>query len=223
MKIIEAYNNKLSEVYDEATSNGKWSAPNEARKILLDHKLIKSNLVILDLGIGTGQTIKPFVKKNCKIFGVDISEKMLGIVKNKYPEVEIFKYDFSNGLGGLNFQDQNFDIIISVGVLEFIKNIKKIIKETYQLLKDGGYFIFTYEMLLEDNKFQSLKVQDNSMDYKESSLKIEKFKLYRRSREEIAEMLKEAGYGIVKHSKITAYLKGQDKVPVYYGVVLIKK
>lgn len=222
MKNIELYNNKLANQYDEATFKGKWDASNEINKTLLQFGLVKNNLIVLDLGVGTGQSIKVFVNKNCKISAVDISNKMLQIVKRKCPEVKTFKYDINNGLTGLHFKHEFFDIIIAVGILEFIKNIKRIIKETHQLLKTDGYFIFTYELLLPNHKFQKLRVQYNAEGYIENPPKIMKFRLYRRSKKEINEILNGAGYQIIRHFKIKAFLKGPSKIPVYYGVVLTK-
>jgi ubiquinone/menaquinone biosynthesis C-methylase UbiE len=223
MKIIENYNNLIAEKYDEATVVGKWSAPKEVNKLLLNFKLIKNNLTVLDLGVGTGQTIKSFAGKNCQIFAVDISDKMLRVVRNKYPKIKTLKFDINNGLKEVSRESLYFDIIIAVGVLEFIKNIKKVIKETYQLLKGNGRFIFTYELLLDKYKFQRSKIQYNAEGYMENPPDIIKFKLYRQSKEDINKLLSSVGYKIIKHYKIKAYLKGSNRIPVYYGVVLVKK
>lgn len=223
MKIIEIYNNKFAEKYDRAALEGQWSAPNEIKKLLSEFKLVKNNLVVLDLGVGTGQTIRSFIEKSCKIFAVDISGEMLMMVKRKYPKIKILKRDINNGLSGLYFKNKYFDIIIATGVLEFIKNIGKIIKETHQLLKNDGYFIFTYELLLNNNKFQKLRVQYNAEGYIENPSNIAKFKLYRRSKEEINKFLDSVGYKVIRHFKIRAFLKGPSKIPVYYGVVLVKR
>jgi len=222
-KLIEIYNDKLAEKYDQATWKGKWKAPNEAIKILREVKLIKKGLKILDLGIGTGQEIEPFINKNCEIYGVDISRKMLKICKAKHPELKIIKYDISKGLNRLNFKNKYFDLIIAIGILEFVKNIKKIIKEVSKLLNDGAHFIFTYELLMPNYKFQKRKLQYNAEDYIKNPPSSMKFKLYRKSRNEINRMLKENKYKIIRHFKIRAFLKGPAKIPVYYSLVLAKK
>lgn len=222
-KTVEIYNDMLAFQYDEATIKGKWSVPNEVNKLLSQVRLVKNNLAVLDLGVGTGESIRSFTNKNYKIYAVDISDKMLRIVRQKYPKVETLKYDINKGLAGLHFKYNSFDIIIAVGVLEFIKNIKRIIEETYQLLKKDGYFIFTYELLLPSHSLQRLKVQYNSEGYTEELSDITKFELYRRNKEEINKLLNKVGYKIIKHFKIEAFLKGPAKIPVYYGVVLTKK
>lgn len=222
MKIIELYNDILAEKYDEAILKGEWKASSESHKILRQTGLIKRGLRILDLGIGTGQSVKPFQNKDCKIYGVDISKKMLKVSKQKYSRLKTFKYDISKRLKGLNFKNKYFDLVIAVGVLEFIKNIKKIIKETKQLLKPGGYFIFTYELLLPNYKFQKAKVQYNAEGYIKNPPRILKFRLYRRSKKEINKILKVVGYKIIRHFKIKSFLKGPARIPVYYGLVLVQ-
>jgi ubiquinone/menaquinone biosynthesis C-methylase UbiE len=222
-KNIEFFNDKLAKLYDEATLKGKWLAPIEANKLLLQFGLIKKNLTVLDIGAGTGQTIQPFVNENCEIYAVDISAEMLKIVKKKYPEVKIFEYDITKGLSGLKFKNNFFNVIIAVGVLEFVENIKKIVKEANQLLKNNGYFIFTYEMFLPQHKLQKSKVQYNADGYIDNPSNIAKFKLYRRDKKEINTIFHNTGFQAIRHFKIKAYLKGPKKIPVYYGIVLAGK
>jgi len=222
-KTIGFYNDKLAGQYDKATLEGKWRAPDEVNKIMSEFGLVKSNLTILDLGVGTGQSVKLFADENCKIYAVDISNEMLKAAKQKYKKIKTFKYDVSDGLGELNFKRESFNVVIAVGVLEFVRNIKTIIKDVHQLLKPNGHFAFTYEMLLPNHNFQKWKAQGNANGYIKNSPDIINFKLYRRSKKEINEILKDVGYQVVKHFKISAFLKGPKKISVYYGVVLAIK
>ncbi|MCK4525590.1 MAG: class I SAM-dependent methyltransferase [Candidatus Andersenbacteria bacterium] len=222
-KIISLYNDKLASQYDKATLEGKWRAPNEVNKMMSEFGLVKSNLTVLDLGVGTGQSVELFVNKNCKIYAVDISNEMLKVAKQKYKRIKTFKYDIGDGLDKLNFKHEFFDIVIAVGVLEFIKSIETIIKDVHQLLKPDSYFAFTYEMLLPNHNFQRQRVQGNASGYMKNPPDIINFKLCRRSKKEINEILKNVGYQVVRHFKIKAFLKGHQKIPVYYGVVLVVK
>jgi len=147
MKTIEKYYNLISPKYNEAALNFKWRIPNKIKNLLDDYNLVISDLVILDIGIGTGQTIDFFKDKNCKIFGIDISSKMLALIKQKYPQVKTIKWNADKGIFKL-FKKDFFNMIISGGMFEFIENIEKIINESYQILKKDGYFVFTYEILI---------------------------------------------------------------------------
>ena len=164
-KVIELYNDKLSDVYDKESVKGKWESPKELNKMFLRYKLVKSKLTILDLGTGTGQSVKSFIGKDCEIYVVDISHKMLQITKKKYPKVKTFKYDFSRGLEGLGFRRKSFDLIIASGTLEFVNHIKRFVDGASKLLSQEGYFIFTYEVLLRNHNIQKSKVQYNASGY----------------------------------------------------------
>ncbi|MDD2909962.1 MAG: class I SAM-dependent methyltransferase, partial [Candidatus Pacebacteria bacterium] len=117
MKKVEEYYNLISEKYDKATSDFNWTAPKEIESVLKKHNLIEDGLEVLDLGVGTGQNIEFLQSKNCNIYGVDISEKMLEVAKDKYPNVKIYKYDVCEGLSNL-FEKDKFDLIIAGGILE---------------------------------------------------------------------------------------------------------
>lgn len=220
MKNIEKYYNLISSKYDTATSNFEWIVPNKIKELLEKYNLLCDNLEVLELGVGTGQVIEIFKKNNCKIVGVDISEEMLSLAKQKNPQIEIIKHDINDGIIDL-FKKDYFDLVISGGVLEFIEDIEKLIGEVYQINKKNGYFIFTYELLIYDNKFQNKKSQENSEGYSEKS--DTQFKLYRRSKKEINEALFKNKFEVIAHSEIKAYLKTSNKIPVYYGIVLAKK
>lgn len=220
MKNIEKYYNLISSKYDSATSRFDWIVPNKIKEVLEKHKLVSDNLNILDLGVGTGQIIEIFKENNSKIFGVDISEEMLALAKQKNPQMEIIKHDLSCGICEL-FQKDFFDIIISGGVFEFIENIEILIEDIYQILKKDGHFIFTYEILIPENNFQKKRVQENSEGYSDNSET--QFKLYRRDEKEITNLILKNKFKIIEHEVIKAFLKTNKRIPVYYGIILVKK
>ena len=206
MKKIEKYYNLISSKYDKATVSFDWIVPNEIENILVKYNLIKDTLEVLDVGIGTGQTIDFLNNKNCNIYGIDISQKMLEIVKEKYPKVETYKHDISEGLNNL-FKENKFDLVIAGGILEFVKNIEEVFKDVFKLLKKDGYFVFTYEILISKDKIQNKREQYISEGYSEKNNLEEEFKLYRRSIEEMETLLIDCGLKIIEHKKIKAFLK----------------
>ena len=221
-KVIELYYDKLSGVYDKESVKGKWEPPNEINKTLLQYRLVKSKLAILDLGTGTGQSVKSFIGKDCEIYVVDISHKMLQMAKQKYPTVKTFKYDLSSGLEGLGFRRKSFDLIIASGTLEFVNHIKRFVYGASKLLRPEGYFIFTYEVLLRNHNLQKSKVQYNASGYIKNPPNNTRFKLYRIEKEVVTKTLNKAKFEIIRHYKFRAFLKGPEKFPVFYNLVLAK-
>ncbi len=58
---------------------------------------IESQSNIFDLGIGTGYiSYKLYTEKKCQIYGVDLSEKMVEISKNRIKDAHIIQFDFDN-------------------------------------------------------------------------------------------------------------------------------
>lgn len=222
MKKIEKYYNLISSKYDEATSSFGWIVPNTIKNILDQYNLIKKDLNILDIGIGTGQTVDFLKDKECKLYGIDISSEMVNLAKKKYLKVKFFEYDINEGIIKL-FKKNKFDLIISGGVFEFIKNIEIVFNDTYQLLKKDGHFVFTYEMLISGNKYQKNKEQYITEGYTDNKDKDAEFRLYRRSKKEIDDLILKTGFKKIKHIKVKAYLKTAKRIPVYYGIVLVKK
>lgn len=222
IKNIEKYYDLISQKYDEATSSFDWIVPKEIESILEKYNLIKDGLEVLDMGIGTGQTVEFLQNKNCNIYGVDISEKMLKIVKDKYPDLKTFRYDICDKLNNL-FGKDKFNLVIAGGVLEFIKDIDGVLRDVHALLKEDSYFIFTYEILITRHEIQKNKEQYISEGYKENNDLENEFKLYRRTKEDVEQLLTNNAFKIIEHRHIKAFSKTEKKIPVYYGIVLVKK
>lgn len=88
---------------------------------------------ILDIGCGKGDYTYFFGKRN-KVIGIDLQN----VVKEKYRN---FNFQIADATS-LPFQDNTFDVIISFDVIEHIENDKKMMTESYRVLKKGGKIFF---------------------------------------------------------------------------------
>ncbi|MCX8058011.1 MAG: class I SAM-dependent methyltransferase [Spirochaetes bacterium] len=113
----------------------------------------KDNINIMILGCGDGrETLRIYrllkkLNKNFNLYGVDISEKMLSVLKKKLKKLDIneknfFKYDFLDNFDKkfINY----FDFVIGLFILVHIKpiDLTKFFDNIKQILKKEGYFIF---------------------------------------------------------------------------------
>lgn len=95
----------------------------------------------LDLCCGTGTLCNFFKENGIESKGVDISDYMLDIAKEKYPDIEFIKADV------VTYEDDHqYDFITCIDdalnhILE-IDDVKTIFKNVNSYLCDGGYFIF---------------------------------------------------------------------------------
>ncbi len=121
-----------------------WQAPiyNFSRKFFLFDRRkalnflnIKSSDKVLDFACGTGLNINYFIKKvpAGNITGIDYSNSMLKIAKNKFPDVEFVQADVSKHKFG-----KKFDKIVSTYSISMINNWEKSIINAKNSLKKNG-------------------------------------------------------------------------------------
>ncbi|MFA4981137.1 MAG: methyltransferase domain-containing protein [Candidatus Omnitrophota bacterium] len=111
----------------------------ERKRIVMDMFRLKGGKV-LDVGCGPAVYTDILSKAGYEIYGVDPSENMIGIAKTKGFENASF---FVGTAEDLKFQDGFFDGVICVGVLEYLPDINRAIKEAARVSKHGAIAIFT--------------------------------------------------------------------------------
>ena len=95
------------------------------------------HIKLLDFGCGTGVLQEQFEERfNIKSFGIDTSEKAIDYCKKRgLTKVKIF-----NGKK-IPFQNNSFDLVTAIDVLEHIKNDSGSLKEINRVLKKSGLAI----------------------------------------------------------------------------------
>lgn len=118
----------------------------------------KENAKILDIGFGTGILTKRLYDDGYEIFGIDFSEKMIAIAKEKMPSAKLMQYDFSKGLPD-SLENVTFDYIISTYAMHHLEDKDKVnfINRLNGYLSDDGEIIigdvaFKTRALLEQCK-----------------------------------------------------------------------
>ncbi len=99
---------------------------------------------ILEAGSGTGRLFISALSRGADIYGIDISESMLNVLKSKITPDQYFRVSLQNIL---DFRfDFKFDLIIApfrvIMHIEDKKDQLRAINNVYDHLKDGGRFIF---------------------------------------------------------------------------------
>jgi SAM-dependent methyltransferase len=112
-------------------------------KMALD-QLNTSDKSVMEYGCGVGRWVKIFQGKGYQWTGVDISDEMLSIAVNRFPNADFLKV---NDGYLIHFPDQTFDLVYSVTVLHHndYEQQEKIVAQMARVLKNGGNII-----LLED-------------------------------------------------------------------------
>jgi len=105
-------------------------------------KLYNSKSSILVLGCGSGLEIER-IKFPCHVVGVDISEKMLGVLKRKKLHEGVRLTTVCASFLDMNMGENNYDVVLSCYAMHHFNNMQKqtIYNKIFACLKEGGVFI----------------------------------------------------------------------------------
>lgn len=113
----------------------------EAIQTIIESKNHDSSLRILDLGCGTGLSgckFKPIAKE---LIGIDLSENMLELARQKNVYTTLKNLSIENAICTFS----NIDIIIAAESLVYVGDLAKVFVDCYNTLKPNGIFGFTVE------------------------------------------------------------------------------
>ncbi len=97
---------------------------------------------LLDVGAGEGNALGVWKRSGLKcteIYAVDYSEKMLQRLQKKIPVAKVVRARATQ----LPFADETFEVILCVGVSEYVQNIALLLKELARVLVQKGFLLIT--------------------------------------------------------------------------------
>jgi len=99
---------------------------------------------ILDVGCGNGLFIEYcFDKGASSIVGVDYSQKMIDTAKEKLKDYNNKAILFCEDFFSLNLLKKDFDTILAIGLLDYVKDPGSALKRFFDFLKPNGELIVT--------------------------------------------------------------------------------
>lgn len=144
----------------------------------------------LEIGVGTGR----FASMLGIQFGIDPSEKMIEIAKNR--GINVFNCKGEN----LPFDEDSFDFVAIIITICFVENPLKVISEATRVLKKNGKIIIG---IIDKDSFLGKQYQKKeSVFYKEAHFF---------SVEEIDDMLKKTNFCNISHTQILFKISGKLK------------
>ncbi len=99
---------------------------------------------VLDLGCGYGwHCIYAAQQGAARVVGADISAKMLEVAREKtsFPQVEYL----CAAIEDVDFPPASFDVVLSSLAFHYIEDFDACVKNIYQMLAPGGWFVFSCE------------------------------------------------------------------------------
>ncbi len=132
---------------------------------------LRESAKVLDIGFGTAVLISRLYDNGYNIFGIDFSEKMIKIAKEKMPNAKLIKYDFSNGLPD-EIVNEKIDFIVCTYAMHHLTNNDKVvfINKLLSVLNDEGEIIigdvmFETRLLHNECKIKEAKNWDDDEIY----------------------------------------------------------
>ena len=109
---------------------------------LLRHVNIKENQNYLEVGCGNGHVCKHLARKyHLKVTGTDVDLEMIQFARediDDIPHICFLEMDATK----MHFKDNEFDIVLSFGVIHHIGYWERALEEISRVLKKQGYLIF---------------------------------------------------------------------------------
>lgn len=119
----------------------EWTDREKYMSLLLKACNLKSDYHVCDVGTGTGKVAEELGKYCSKVTGIDSSDEMLEIAKEKRNKSNIF-YENINA-EKITYQDNCFDSVVSRMAYHHIDDHNVAIKECVRVLKPGKKLVIS--------------------------------------------------------------------------------
>ncbi|MDC7220048.1 MAG: class I SAM-dependent methyltransferase [Spirochaetales bacterium] len=197
---------KHSENYDQKTRNANWLAPEIAFGMAFSS--VEKGDSLLDLGIGTGLSSALFHRAGLSVYGMDFSEEMLKLCRQKGTARKVITHDLMEE--PYPFPTDSMDHGICLGVSHILPDLSLIMGEMFRILRPGGLFVFSVIHRERD--------EEKTVPLSSKELPGKSFTFYRYSREEIEEDLKKSGFTLVSRLNFLSLLAGKERLFTIYMI-----
>jgi len=159
--MIKNYKNITKNVYEKYAKEYEENTKDYHKYIQKELEIFLKNLKgkrVLDVGSGPGRDSFYFKKKGLEPLCIDLSEKMIGLCKEKGLNAEVMDIE------SMNFEGNSFDGIWAYTSLIHVpkKKMKNVLRKIYEILKPDGIFFIgmtegSFEGMEEDEKYSGEK------------------------------------------------------------------
>jgi predicted TPR repeat methyltransferase len=184
-------NNDMNDYYKETAKNydnqvKEYDSYSHDALFGMSFDYVKANQKILDLGIGTGLASIHFSKIGLNVYGLDISEDMLNVCREKSFAEELKLHNLSTDK--IPYDDNYFNLIICSGVFHFLGDLKNVFSDVARVIKKGGIFAFTISPSEEENEYSKqmtswgVPIYKHSLNYIKKLLNINEMRILKEQR-----------------------------------------
>lgn len=139
-KKVQEWYNKIAKTFIKRYESARGTYFSELEDKYIIERIDFKDKVVLDLGSGDGRFAFQIANIAKKVIGIDFSEEMIEIANFK--KVQNTEFEVMNAQS-MDFNDEFFDVVVSMGLFEYVDIFNPFFEEIYRVLKWNGYFIFT--------------------------------------------------------------------------------
>ena len=96
---------------------------------------------VLDVGCGNGYVLKQYARTAAEVHGVDFAESAVELSRKRLKTLSIPWSAQQSPADSIPFEDEQFDIVCSMGVLHHIIDPAPAVDEIFRVMKPGGQLI----------------------------------------------------------------------------------
>ena len=138
----DIFDDQMASEYDSWYKTPKGRLVDKIEKeVMYEFLKPQPGMEILDIGCGTGNLSLELARLGARVTGVDISEPMLAIARQKALREKLDVKFYKADVHDLPFDDETFDAVVSLSALEFVSDLGEALKEAYRVLKHGGRLV----------------------------------------------------------------------------------
>lgn len=134
------YYDKIAHLYD-ATRPLPKSASEQITDCILRVVKATPQTKFLEPGIGTGRTGYSIIKRGYSYTGIDISQEMMEQLCGKFSKIPDNLTLFQDNASNLPFENNSFDVVITVHVLHCLQDPLAGLNEMRRVLKPNGVYL----------------------------------------------------------------------------------
>jgi len=136
---------KEAVLYDQIHPELTNSSESARLDKLLKFTINQQNKSALDIGAGTGFVTHKLLKNNYKVTAIDLSEEMLGVLKQKFGNNDNLSVQTIDADTFLDADTKKYSLIDCSSVLHHLPDYILTIKKMVSKLEPNGYLLFFHE------------------------------------------------------------------------------
>ena len=202
------FNNEFASKYDDLVGKQNWYGAEILLGMIFDY--LKAKDKILDIGIGTGLSATGFHALGLDVYGLDYSNEMLEVCRQKDIAVDLKQFDLNDT--PLPYASNFFDHISANAILYFIDKLDNLFEEISRIIKAKGIWAFIIEENIDPSKPEIIEKPRGKNG----------LITYRHSQFYILDLMKNNGFTLLKKVEFIAENFQMEGKPVSFVLYVTK-